>query len=375
MLFLSSIVLIVLLTSSFVTLVNADSLMWSQTYGGVGSDIAYSVIETADGGYAIAGSTTSFGAGGEDFWLVKTDAYGNMTWSKTYGGTGNDVARAVVNASNGGYVLAGYTTSFGAGSSDFWLVKTDASGNMQWNRTYGGEYNDWGCSLVATGDGGFVLAGATDSFITGSGDCWLVKVNGIGGIEWSQIYETGYPDFEFKAMYDCGYWLAATSDGGYAIAGQTAVFLQYWNLVLLKTDESGDLEWKKTIIRSGYDEFNSLVEASDGGYAIASKSFGRGAGLYDFWLIKTDEFGDREWNITYGGTSMDRAHSLIETSDGGYAIAGETSSFGSGGEDFWLVKTDEYGAVPEYSSWLLPSLLLTATLVIVIYKKELFNQH
>jgi predicted secreted protein len=127
---------------------------WSKTYGGTNANVAYALVQTSDGGYALAGYTNSFGAGGYDFWLVKTDSNGNMQWNKTYGGTGDDEAAALVQTTDGGYALAGYTNSFGAGGYDFWLVKTDSNGNMQWNKTYGGSGNDYASDLVRTSDGG-----------------------------------------------------------------------------------------------------------------------------------------------------------------------------------------------------------------------------
>jgi len=157
---------------------------WNRTYGGTGDESAQALVQTSDGGYALAGVTGSFGAGESDFWLVKTDANGNEEWNKTYGGTGSDFARALVRTVDGGYALAGHTYSFGAGESDFWLVKTDASGNAQWNKTYGGIDVDVAYALVQTVDGGYALAGQT-SLGVGSGDFWLVK---IGKAEGGTIY-------------------------------------------------------------------------------------------------------------------------------------------------------------------------------------------
>jgi predicted secreted protein len=142
------------------------------------------LIQTSDGGYALAGSTQSFGAGSWDFWLVKTDAAGNAQWNRTYGGTSDDEAYALVQTVDGGYALAGYTGSIGAGYYDFWLVKTDASGNEQWNKTYGGTGDDDASALVQTGDGGYALAGRTESFGAGNYDFWLVKTDVESGLAW-----------------------------------------------------------------------------------------------------------------------------------------------------------------------------------------------
>jgi len=423
-LFLSSPVLFVLLSFSIIVTVEADSLMWTQTYGGTNDDQAYSLVETSDGGYAIVGYARSFGAGRQDFWLVKTDTFGFMEWNKTYGGTNDDQAYSLVATSDGGYAMAGETLSFGAQEGDCWLVKTDGSGNVEWNHTYGGTGDDVARSLVETSDGGYAVAGTTGSYGAGDEDFWLIKTDGVGDVEWNQTYG-GIGD-------DVARSLVATSDGGYALAGYTYSFgagnEDFW---LVKTDEYGNIEWNQTYGGGSHDVARSLIETSDGGYALTgfTQSFGNGqahcwlvktdatgnmqwnytygkidttyafalvetsdggyhlaGGIYyddvgtEFLLIKTDGFGIMEWNQTYGGMGHEQAHALVATSDGGYAIAGETNSYGAGSNDswsydFWLIKTDEYGVIPEYSSWLIPSIFLVATLVIVIWKKKLLNPH
>jgi FlaG/FlaF family flagellin (archaellin)/predicted secreted protein len=308
------------------------SVVWSRTYGGDGSDRAYSLVVTSDGGYAVAGSTDSFGAGGIDFWLIKIDAFGYMEWNKTYGGPDYDFAHSLVQTSDGGYVLAGITSSFGAGGYDFWLVKTDAYGNMEWNQTYGGMENDRAYSVVETSDGGYAIAGETESFGFGGYDFWLVKTDVTGDAEWNQTY--GGTD------WDVGSSLVATSDGGYAIAGYTGPYLEedFW---VVKTDAFGNMEWNQTYGGTEDEIAYSVVEASDGGYAIAGFTSSFGAGEDNCWLVKTDVSGIMEWSKTYGGVDDERAFSLVATSDGGFSLAGRTNSFGA--EDFWLIKTDSYG--------------------------------
>jgi parallel beta-helix repeat protein len=315
-------------------LVKTDStggMLWNKTYGGANDDYAYSVVQASDGGYALAGSTDSFGAGGFDFWLVKTDSTGGMLWNKTYGGAGTDVAYSVVQASDGGYALAGSTDSFGAGQSDFWLVKTDSTGSMQWNKTYGGSGIDVASSVVQTSDGGYALAGYTTSFGAGQSDFWLVKTDSTGGMQWNKTYG--------GSGYDGASSVVQTSDGGYALAGYTNSFgaggFDFW---LVKTDSTGGMLWNKTYGGANDDYAYSVVQASDGGYALAGYTKSFGAGGYDFWLVKTDSTGGMQWNKTYGGTGTDIARSVVQTSDGGYALAGFTNSFGAGGYDFWLVK-------------------------------------
>jgi FlaG/FlaF family flagellin (archaellin) len=314
------------------------TMLWNRTYGGPETEQAFSMVRTFDGGYILAGITVSVETS-EDVWLVKADASGTMEWNRTYGGPELDGAYSLVATSDGGCAFAGYTYSFGAGDADFWLVKMDASGNVEWNRTYGGTNSEVACSLVATSDGGYAIAGYTRTVdVDLDYDFWLVKTDELGNMEWNQTYEgTGY---------DYARSLVATSDGGYAIAGYTQSFglgdAAFW---LIKADASGNMEWNKTYGGTSYDLAFSVVKCSDGGYAIAGETASFGAGSNDFWLIKTDELGNMEWNQTYGGTGTDRARSLVETSDRGYAIAGYTLSFGAGGYDGWLVKTDASGTV------------------------------
>jgi hypothetical protein len=381
---------------------SSGSKMWSQTYGGTEDDVAYALVETSDGGYAIAGTTESFGVEYADFWLVKIDGSGHMEWSKTYGEIGNDIAYALVETSDGGfaiagetefelnrdfwlvktdssgnvewnkkyggtdfegaaslvatadggYALAGYTSSFGAGATDFWLVKTDSSGTVEWSKTYGGEYADFSQSLVETTDGGYALAGYTDSFGAGNSDCWLVKTDASGNMEWNRTYG--------GINHEWAYSLVETSDGGYALAGSTGysghVGTDFW---LVKTDAFGDMEWNQTYDSTGYDNVESLVVTSDGGYAIAGYSkyydyeekskapnkVDYHPYIYEIFLIKTDICGNMQWNQTYGGTGWDWAYSLVATSDGGYALAGRTASRSGTypnyiwNHDFCLVKT------------------------------------
>ncbi|MFB0514424.1 MAG: hypothetical protein ACETVQ_02490 [Candidatus Bathyarchaeia archaeon] len=310
-----------------------SNTQWTKTYGGAESEDAYSVVQTADGGYALAGHTDSYGAGG-DFWLVKTDAPGSHQWNKTYGGADYDSAYSVVQTADGGYALAGTIGSFGAG--DFWLVKTDSAGNQLWNQTFGGENTEYAWSVVQTADGGYALAGLTYSFGAGGGDFWLVKTDSAGNALWNRTYGgTGWE--EARSMVQ-------TADGGYALAGHTNSFgaggSDFW---LVKTDSAGNQLWNQTFGGASAEDAYSVVQTADGGYALAGETNSFGAGDADFWLVKTDSAGNHQWNKTYGGTGWEEARSMVQTADGGYALAGHTSSYGAGGRDFWLVKTDSAG--------------------------------
>lgn len=407
-LFHSITVLFVLLSYNLAILVEAEPswVVWSQTYGGIKEDCANSLIETSDGGYAIAGNTRSFGAGNEHFWLVKTDGSGTMEWNQTYGGGevtalvetfdggyalaggarlvktdeygnmawnqtyGEGDLRSLVQTVDGGYALAGKTATFVTGGDDygnFWLIKTDAYGNMEWNRTYGGADYDYASALVEASDGGYALAGSTYSFGAGNHDAWLVKTDVHGSLEWNQTYGGTGDDVAFSLVH--------TSDGGYALAGSMYPIGGAEDFWLIKVDGYGDMEWNHTYGEGNdFDVAYALVETFDGGYALAGGTGSFSIDEYDVWLVKTDEFGNMEWNRTYGGEKGDIAYSLVESSNGGYAIAGSTRSFGAGDEDFWLIKTNEQG-VPEFHSWTPLLIALVAVVaVIVIYRRRLSKQ-
>jgi len=216
---------------------------WTQTYGGTGNDVAWAVVQTSDGGYAIAGYTNSYGAGTRttsNFWLVRTNSTGNMLWSRIYGGASADYAYSVVQTGDGEYALAGYTDSYGA-DGDSWLVKTDSTGNMLWNKTYGGAVWDYAQSVVQTGDGGYALAGYTTSY--GSGwQFFLVKTDFAGAMQWNKTY--GGTDTE------AAYSLVQTGDGGYALAGYTLSYgagnYDFWLVKLSKPLKFGIGDWVQT---------------------------------------------------------------------------------------------------------------------------------
>jgi len=359
-----------------------------KTFGGSSVDIGQSVQQTTDGGYIITGYTESFGNGGRDIWLIKIDSQSNEEWNQTFGGSSDDESSSVQQTTDGGYIITGYTESYGNGQSDVWLIKTDSNGNEEWNQTFGGSSSDWGSSVQQTTDGGYIITGR---IWNGSYDVWLIKTDSNGNEQWTKTFDGGADNGEGNSVqqstdggyiitgtysygYQIGYvWLIKTdsqgneewnqtfggsgdigksvqltTDGGYIITGWIANNNR--DVWLIKTDSQGNEEWNQTFGGDRQDQGHSVQQTTDGGYIIAG-NFGVGiwgSGSHYVWLIKTDSQGNEEWNQTFGGIYADEGHSVQQTTDGGYIITGETASFGNGDYDVWLIKTDPNGNTVDY---------------------------
>jgi hypothetical protein len=310
--------------------------IWTRTYGGPGDDEGYFAQQTSDGGYVVAGYTSSFGAGNDDVYLVKTDGAGDTLWTRTYGGTGNDVGYSAQQTSDGGYIVAGYTSSFGAGLDDVYLVKTNGAGDTLWTRTYGGLDVDIGYSVQPTADGGYIIAGST-IYSGAIGYVYVVKTNAAGDTLWTRTYR-GDGDVR-------GYSVQQTADGGYIIAGSIVDSGVTGYVYLIKTNASGDTLWTRTYGEAQNSEGNSVQQTSDGGYVVAGFATSNGTGGCYVYLIKTNASGDTLWTRTYGGDSVNEGNFVRQTTDGGYVIAGLTNSFGAGNYDVYVIKTDGDGRV------------------------------
>lgn len=312
--------------------------LWKKTFGGTSYDNINSVQRTSDGGYILAGKTMSYGAGSTDAWLIKTDVNGNEQWNKTFGGANPDSAASVQQASDGGYIFAGHTDPSGTGKSDGYLIKTDASGRMLWNRQFGGADYDNLNSIQKTNDGGYILSGSTGSYGGIYINAWLIKTDANGNQQWSKT---------FPGIDGNTYAISAqqTTDGGYIFAGSIDTSLNakgIFDAWLIKTDASGNKLWdKKFGVSQHNDDLRSVQQTSDSGYILTGYTMSYGSGGLDAWLIKTDAGGNQQWMKTFGGADSDETYSVRQISDGSYILAGRTYSFGAGNDDAWLIKVSD----------------------------------
>jgi len=309
---------------------------FSQSIGGAGNDEALYCKPTNDGGYINVGWTTSFGAGNWDLYLVKTDSLGQILWTKTYGGTGDEADCSVEQTSDKGYIIASRTNSFGVGNSDIYIVKTDSMGNLMWSKTYGGSVWEEGHSIVIANDG-YVHVGFTDSYGAGNDDIYMMKIDFAGNMLWASTFGGIGNDHGHKVKID--------SSGSFLIAGTTNSFnnLSY-DFYLIKVSNQGDILWSKTYGAS-QDDIGWDVQAFSDSYYMTGYTNSAGQGLNDFLLLKTDLNGNILWSKTYGGAGDELAYAIEKTKDNHLLLTGETSSFGNGDEDIFIIKTDLEGNV------------------------------
>ncbi len=373
---------------------------WSKTYGGPGSDRASAMIRTHEGGYAMIGTTNSYGSGLVSAWLVKTDVDGNILWNQSYSGLGQGIADTLVQASDNGYAATGYTYSLdqstGEGALSMWILRTDYLGNLLWNNTYSQVGTSIGYSIIQTSDGGFAVAGTSNSIGDVAWAAWILKVDSNGVLQWYKVFTPTNRNEVYSMLQtaDGGYimggsvlssdstqtnfWLlrtdssgeeqwnqtysmsgnstlgsvVQTSDGGYALSGALQGSAAGDQFLLVKTDSSGIMQWYKTYNPVGSDSAYSGIQTSDGGYALIGASGLAGNPFYRVLLVKTTLDGSLQWNQTYGGNAVAVAGAIVQIPDGSYVFGGYTNSTGAGSEDFWLVKTDSNGniALPSSSS-------------------------
>ena len=357
------------------------SVLWQHKYGGTNTDQSNKVITTRDGGYMLAGITysddgdISYINGPSDGWLVKTDSGGNLTWQSNYGGSLNEEITGICQTKDSGYIFAGWTSSpelplFHGGFNDVYVVKTDSIGNILWQKCYGGSGFDEATSIQLTSDGGYIIAGGTtspDGDVTGyrpgaTGflyNVWILKLDDTGRIEWEKTYGGTNGD-----LANC---IIQLPDSGYIVAcvtGSTDSDVTYnhglTDVWLLRLDDTGKLVWQKTYGGSEYDNVNAIIPTT-GGYVFAGNTGSddgdvtqnRGGGIYegDMWVVKVDDTGKIVWQKTYGGSSADEAIDIVKANDSGYIFTGWTGSDDSevtgyhDSTDCWVVRIDDTGAI------------------------------
>jgi len=328
-----------LIALALTSTLSAQLVQFQKTYGSAGTDYCWSVAQTTDGGYILVGETNSFGAGSYDAYLTKTDAYGVIQWTRTYGGTGWDSGFTVRQTSDGGYVVVGRTESSGNGLADIWIFKTNNIGIISWQRTCGSAGGDSGNDIIQTSDGGYAAVGFQNGGAATNDNACLVKMDGSGNIQWVHSYSIGSDD-------DYGYSVAQASDGGYIIGGEN-----YYSpgsaALIIKTDANGNVQWANSYGGSADHWINSIIALPSGDFMIAGIS--SQLSFINVWLAKLNPNGNPVWSNSYAGpgTGVDNCLWFTSTSDGGYALCGRTNSF-TADYDAFLIKTDSAGG-PEWS--------------------------
>ena len=369
----------------------SQEIEWQNTIGGSWLDQLIFIQQTYDGGYILGGPSqsdifgdvTDSGNGSKDYWIVKVDPLGNIQWQNMIGGSGWDALESIEQIADGGYILGGWSNSPVSGDKsedciggncnyrDYWVVKVDSLGTIQWENTIGGFYIDCLRSIRKTTDGGYILGGDSDSDIAGDksedsngqNDYWIVKLDSMGSIQWQNDIGGGdYDNFEsIQQTADEGYILGGWSSSN--ISGDKTEnsngLSDYW---IVKVDSIGTIQWQNTIGGGGDDRLNSIEQTSDGGYILGGFSNSNisgdktenSNGLYDYWIVKVDSIGTIQWQSTIGGSLYDELNSIQQTNDGGYILGGTSSSSISGDKvengffttgDYWVVKVDSLGVI------------------------------
>ncbi|MBL4624323.1 MAG: hypothetical protein JKY42_04190 [Flavobacteriales bacterium] len=294
------------------------------------------MIQTSDGGYLVVGRTVRFHSGGVEAYLVKLSSIGDTVWTKTYGGNGSEEALSVVECKDGGYTFCGYSNSNTNGAIDVYVVHTDAQGKEIWSYTYGGEAIDRGFDIQQTADGGYIISGESYSFGSGGVNAYLVKLDKDGTELW-------YRSFGGNGIQE-GNAVIETADGGFVITGATNNFGPGdKDVYLFKVSSKGGQEWVCSFGGTGSEEGKSLIQTADGGYLVAGYTNSVGKGGDDVYVVKTDEFGQVVWEKNFGGEYDEQASTIFPTDDGGCVITGYTNSKGAGGVDVYLLRLNSSG--------------------------------
>ncbi|MCP4582141.1 MAG: T9SS type A sorting domain-containing protein [candidate division Zixibacteria bacterium] len=314
----------------------APEVSWFKSYGGAYLDEGQSIVMSTDNQLMIAGYTYASVNGGSDIYLIKTNLYGELIWQTYIGGISDDWASSIQQTSDGGFIVAGGTESFEVAGSDIYLVKINTDGQVLWQRTYGGDNSEQADYVLQTDDGGYILVGWTNSFGAGEDDIYMLRTNSVGDSLWARTFG--------DIFYDKGYSALQTSDGGFVVIGGLGYFGYYpTQAYMIKVDENGDSLWACDIGGSLSDAGRSIAHTADGGFLFTGWTMSYGAGEHDVYLAKVDSEGEFLWSNAFGGEETDVGRSIYPTSDGGFIIAGYTRSFDVGLQDVYLVKADYKG--------------------------------
>jgi len=320
----------------------SGEVVWRKTFGGEGNDNGWAVRQTKDDGYIISGFTNSFGKGDMDIYLIKTDAKGELVWSKTFGGDGDEYGWDIRTTNDNGYIIASQTNSFGKGEIDAYLLKVDENGNELWSNTYGGDKIDRVFSIQETRDNGFVTAGITYSYDSDSPndrDGYLLKVDAFGREQWHKIFG--------KDKYDVVHSVALTKDNGYVLTGYGESFAKRENnrdVYLIKTDKHGETKWLKTYGDIEAERGIKGLQTKDGGYI----AIGFTDKLLNLYLVRTDNNGELLWKKAFGeNNKLEFGYTVRETSDGGFILLGHSEDLETKKGKVLLIKTDSKGNISQ----------------------------
>src|SRR5258706_178198 len=335
-------------------------LLWSKVYRGSASDYATAIIETSDHGFLISGGTTSFGSGSDDALLLKTDSAGNIVWSKVYGGTQQEYFTASLLTADGGFIAVGKSLSSGAGSNDILVVRTDASGDTLWTRIMGGAAFEEATNVIQKADGGFALCGRSSSFTIANTDAVLMKLNLNGDTTWA----IQYGNFGAEEAHS----VKQTYDGGYILFGNATSFGNDYEVYLNHFNGNGNLLWSKLYGGPKTDAIYDGIITSDSGFAMCgfTDSYGeghRGTDSSNYFLIRTNMNGDTLWTHTYGGDRVDESFGVLQADDGGFLVFGFSGSFGTDSIEAYLVKTNSQGISGCHEEPSAPHILTPNTIV------------
>lgn len=306
-----------------------------KTFGGINVDRAFSIKSTSDSGLVIAGYTNSFGHGGYDMYIIRTDKNCDTIWTKTIGGADWDFAYSVTPTSDGGFIIGGATYSFGQGNQDMYLVKLNSLGDTLWTKTYGGVNDDEIKSVKQTLDGGYILTGYSKSLGDIAGDIYTVKTNSIGDILWTFEFDGGFSDFSYDIIED-------NTGAGYIIGGETTIPTSNMQGVVVRINTSGILINAALYGGTAQDGIYAIAQSTDGRFVTMGYTYSYGAGMSDFVLYKENPIGTYVGSTTFGGAKVDNGYCVNNTMDGGFIICGTALSY-STFEHIYLIKTDSAG--------------------------------